>query len=190
MRALPPHGGFGSHQGGFWSTKAGVFVRDRGASVARTYAYSFSLLVITAVMAPALIEPPRDDFPLSTYPMFSRPMREARAELPAAFAVLADGTRQRVPPALVTSSDVLQALVSLRQAVRAGPHASRALCAGIAARLSESAGIWRDARQVEIVTQTLDAIQYFAGAARDEGSGAQRDHAGTVVHARCTVLRP
>lgn len=78
-----------------------------------------------------------DGFPLSTYPMFSRdPGRTV--EVPSVVVIDADGEVHRLSPAQIARTDqVIQAGVTVRQAIDAGPSAVAALCADVAAGLDD-----------------------------------------------------
>jgi len=146
--------------------------------VDRVYAYTLSALLLAAVGWPALGDLDADDFPLSTYPMFARP-RERVNDVTSAIAVAADGTREPIPPSYIANAETMQAISTLRQSVARGPRASRALCEAIAGRLvAASEPTLSQARQVEIVTGRVDAIDYLAGRATPR---TRR------LHARCDV---
>lgn len=144
----------------------------------RLYGVVICVLVIAAVISPALRDPEDDDFPLSTYPMFARP-RRASTTIQSAVAVAADGSQVPVPPALVGTHETMQAVRILSRSLRDGPEATQQLCQAIAARVARSGGaMFAAAREVAIVSQEVDAI----GFARGEGaSGATRTHASCAV---------
>jgi hypothetical protein len=137
-----------------------------------------SVVLLGAVGAPAFREPLDDGFPFSTYPMFSQ--RRGRVhEVVSARAVAADGSSVLVPPALIANAETMQAIRTLSRAVRAGEKEARALCEGIAGRLTHTGDeALRRAARVELVTERVDAIDYLGGRAEAEL---------VRVHARCAV---
>jgi hypothetical protein len=149
--------------------------------VGRLHAYLVSALLLGAVGAPALRAPDDDSFPLSTYPMFSH--RRGRVnDVTRAIAVAADATEVPVAPRYVANAETMQAFYTLARAVAAGPEAADALCLHIAQQLPAvgEPGLARVVR-VELVTESVDTIDYLAGRAQPS---ARR------VHARCAVQRP
>jgi hypothetical protein len=148
--------------------------------VDRLYAYALSALVLVVVGWPATRRPEADGFPLSTYPMFARPRARVN-DVTSALALAADGARAPIPPRFVANAEAMQAISTLRQSVAQGPRASRALCEAIAGRVAAAhEPELRTARQVEIVTGRVDAIDYLAGRATPR---TRR------LHARCDVKR-
>jgi hypothetical protein len=118
------------------------------------------------MLAPALREPQQDGFPLSTYPMFA--YRRGRVnEVTRALAVAADQSETAVPPRYVANSETMQAFYRLIRAVEAGPAEATALCESIARRIrSDSTPELARAVRVELVTESVDAIDYLAGRAK------------------------
>jgi len=134
--------------------------------VERVRAYLISLLVLGAVGAPVLRDPRDDGYPLSTYPMFSNRRGRTNA-VTSAIAIAADRSEVKVPPYYVANAETMQAFYTLARAVRAGDEASAQLCHAIASRLPQA----RDqalarAVRVEVVTESVDAIDYLAGRAQ------------------------
>lgn len=146
----------------------------------RWYAYAVSTMVLAAVLSPLAREPEDDGYPLSTYPMFSRNLRDPTMDITRAVATTPQGETLPVPPELVANAEVLQALVTIRDAVRAGPRQAMQLCETIADRLERTRAL-AAAREVRLVTQRIDAVAYVAG--------ERRTQAGRV-HARCPVDAP
>lgn len=144
----------------------------------RLRAYLIGLGVLSAVLAPAFRDPSDDGFPFSTYPMFA--YRRGRTNAVAsAIAIGADGQEAKVPPVYVANAESMQAFRTLARAVRAGSEESQRLCQAIAARLtSATEPELARAVRVELVTESVDAIDYLAGRARPFGR---------LVHARCPV---
>lgn len=140
-----------------------VHARGILARVHRLYGGLVSLAMVAAVLHPLARDPERDDFPLSTYPMFARP-RPPTTRLNAAVAILGDGAELAIPPALIGAHETMQALHILSRSLRDGPDAARTLCRTIATRVSRSSDAQlRAARKVAIVSHDVDVIRYASG---------------------------
>jgi hypothetical protein len=122
------------------------------------------------VAAPAVLPDPEDDFPISTYPMFTAERGEV-VDLDT--AVLVDGdTRRRLSPEVVGGTDeIVAASVTVSRAITEGGAALDLLCQDIAARVDGSG-------EVEVVTERHDAVDYLK-----EGG----EPLAVRVHARCPV---
>lgn len=116
------------------------------------------------VLWPRLSEDARDSFPLSTYPMFSR----SRGDLTlySALGIRHAGAAQPVSPALVGSTEVLQAKALIQRAALGGPATTSRLCREIAARCARrgDAAIER----ISIVRRVYDPIEYFTRGPRPQ----------------------
>ncbi len=142
----------------------------------RAYGYLVSAAILGAMLYPLQTEPPRDSFPLSTYPMFSK-ARPELIEIGHVVGVGADETRRPIPPQLVASGEVLQAKVAIEGTIARGRRAARALCEEVRARvLAEPSMDW--VAFVEVRTDRFQVAGYFTGA-RKPVSGR--------LHARCAV---
>ena len=142
----------------------------------RAFALIVSIALVGAALSPLARRPEDDGFPLSTYPMFAW-RRPTQLTMSYPLGVTADGGRRTLSPALVGSSEVLQALAIVERAVRRGGEAGR-LCEAIARRAAASAA-HRDLVAIRIVTGTHDAVELLA-----------RDQVGREVErARCDVPR-
>lgn len=140
----------------------------------RLWAALVSTLVLGAVAWPAVHG--RDSFPLSTYPMFSKP-KSATAEV---YHVVAHSTERRhrpVPPALVGTDEIMQAFQTIKIAIRSGE--SDPLCAEIAARVARRPE-YVDIDRLEVRIDTFDTVGYFSGDRRPQAS---------EVFAVCSVPR-
>jgi hypothetical protein len=135
-----------------------------------------SAALTAAVFAPVLRDPPRDSFPLSTYPMFTAP-RE-RVWVHVVVGLDAQGGELRLGPAALATDEVMQASQTVARAVRRGKKARRALCAEVAARVPELAP--RIVR-VEVRSLQFDSVGYFTRP--DEGPLQSKRRA------RCAVVR-
>lgn len=97
-----------------------------------------------------------DGFPLSTYPMFTRDPGRV-VELPTVIAVSPTGAVARLSPETIAGTDqVIQAGVTVRQAIVAGPGATARLCAEVAERVD-------DAHTVAVVVERHDTVAWSAG---------------------------
>lgn len=125
----------------------------------RRRALLVSAVLVTAVAWPAaasVLGHDGDGFPLSTYPMFSRDPGRV-VEVPTVVAEDDDGSVRRLSPWQIARTDqVIQAAVTARRAVRAGPAAARALC-------GEAAGRVDDAAAVAVVVERHDAYAWSEG---------------------------
>jgi hypothetical protein len=149
------------------------------ARAQRLHAYTVSAILLAVMAVPALRAPDDDGFPLSTYPMFAH-RRGRTNDVTSAIAVFADGGELAIPPRYVANSETMQAFYRLSRAVAAGDEAASALCEEIARRLSTADDSrLRGARQVKLITESVDAIDYLAGRAKP----AQRR-----THASCKVM--
>jgi hypothetical protein len=102
--------------------------------------------------------PPRDSFPLSSYPMFARARTSAGLTLDYFVAVAPGGERSFVTPDDVGSAEVLQARSAIIDAVRGGRGARQRLCTAVAARLARR----RVLGTLRLVRGRHDAIAYLA----------------------------
>ena len=107
--------------------------------VYRTYPLLVTLLVCGAVLSPIaenFKEPPRDDFPLSWYPMFARP--RPTWETPVyVVGVDPDGKRQKLSQVWWTAGGFNQGATQLIQAAQAGKSKLAPLCERIAKKVAK-----------------------------------------------------
>ncbi len=120
------------------------------------------------VAAPALLPDPEDDFPISTYPMFTTERGEV-VDLDTAVLVDGDGRHRLSPEVVGGTSEIVSASVTVSRAIAEGPVALDLLCGEIAERVD-------DAGEVQIVTERHDAVDLL----QDGG-----DPLRTTVHERC-----
>jgi hypothetical protein len=116
--------------------------------------------LVTAVALPGLrllaSSDAPDGFPLSTYPMFSRDPGRV-VELPTVVTVTPAGEVERLSPQTIAGTDqVIQAGVTVRQAIARGPAATAALCGEVAGRVAPPA-------TVEVVVERHDSVGWSAG---------------------------
>lgn len=133
------------------------------------------LALLAAVAWPATWPEGRDGFPLSTYPMFSRP-RPALAVVESAVGVDAQGRTHLLSPQLIGGSDRIN-LVSTGLRARIRAVDSVGLCREIAARVADAD---RDSIvAIEVASERIDVVAVVAGAPPERRR----------VHARCPVSR-
>jgi hypothetical protein len=141
--------------------------------VKRVWRPAVLVAVVVVVALPALRQPPRDGFPLSTYPMFAA---ERDREVVVATAVgigPETGEVERLDPGVIADTDeVMLAAETVRLAVQGGGGAR--LCNEIADRLAGDA----DIDEVELRLETYDAVDYFDG---------DKDPLDVTVEASCAV---
>jgi hypothetical protein len=131
----------------------------------RLRALATSAVVVAAVAVPGLRlladgRDAPDGFPLSTYPMFTRDPGRV-VELPSVVAVTSDGVVERLSPETIAGTDqVIQAGVTVGQAVRDGSAAARALCREVAGRIDADGS---DVTTVAVVVERHDAVAWSAG---------------------------
>lgn len=136
-----------------------------------------TVIVVAAMLLPVALD--RDDFPLSTFPMYAE-ARPGTVVLPTAVGVDAAGGRQRLSLDVIAGvDDPLIAAAELRDAIAAGRADD--VCAVIAERLAARGGETPTARSitaVEVATERHDTVARVRG----EPSEVARE-----VHARCAV---
>ncbi|MCX4241820.1 hypothetical protein [Paraliomyxa miuraensis] len=142
---------------------------------ARLWALSWSVGLLLAVLWPILRDPPRDGFPLSNYPMFSRDRRSAEAEIPHVVGWSREGRHRPVPPELLGTAEVMQAHQTVHVAIRRGR--ASALCQSTAEHVRRDPA-HADLEHLEVRTDTYDALTYFSGDTKPRA---------TRIHARCSV---
>ena len=132
---------------------------------------AISIAVLAAVLWPAISPDHDDGFPISNYPMFAT-ARQREGRFHTAIGVTADGREVLLDPWYIGGShEPMHALETVRFAVADDTTAT--LCAEIAQRLDKRR---TDISSIEVRTDTMDAVAWFAG---DE------DPVASVVHSRC-----
>ena len=127
--------------------------------------------VVGAVLAPPVLWPERDSYPLSTYPMFASD-RGTRSSLAVAVGIDRDGAVHRLSASEVSGTDeVMLAVQTVRRAV-AGGRADD-LCRAVAGRTRDGSLV-----AVEVRTEVVDSVGWLQG---------QREPESVTVHARCPV---
>lgn len=131
------------------------------------------------VLSPALARAPKDDYPLSTYPMFSEnKSRETRQT--QALAIGPSGETVLGPKALGTD-EVMQSRSMLDRAARAGKKRIDEVCTTIAANVAKDPAL-SAAERVEIRAVVFDSFEYLA--APGEAAPKSSKRLGT-----CKVVR-
>ena len=142
----------------------------------RVAAALFSLTLLGVVFVPVTWEAHEDSFPLSSYPMFSHGRPSPVLTIVHAIGIRPGGVREPLSPMLSAGNrEVLQSLRTIEIGVQ---HGADAFCAEVVSRVREAG---EDYAQVEIATDTWDAVAYFAS---DDPQDSLQQH---DVHARCEV---
>jgi hypothetical protein len=139
-----------------------MVARAFGTTRLRGYLVGLGVVVLAAL--PAFSRADQDAYPLSTYPMFARPLTRASVY----FVERVDGKRsRRLTPEQVSGNEVMQSFKTIGRAVQRGPQAVKALCASIAERLAKSE---RRRRRValQVVVAHFDPVAYFTSGASPE----------------------
>jgi hypothetical protein len=129
-----------------------------------------TVVVGLVILAPAVLPGVDDDFPFSTFPMFTYE-RGAVVDLDTVVLVDGDGRHRLSPETVGGTDEIVSAAVAVDRAITAGPAALERFCTSVAARLDGPGSI-------EVVTERHDAIALL----RD---GAEPD--AVTVHARCEI---
>jgi hypothetical protein len=136
-----------------------VIERSDARPLRRVPALLFSALVVAATIGPALRDPPRDSFPLSTFPMFSSVRKQAWLHVIVGFD--AQDNEHKIPPSLVANIEVMQAAETIRIAVRR--KRPKLLCEQVAARVAEDPDFAQIVR-LEVQSRRFDPRTYFVEA--------------------------
>ncbi len=138
-----------------------------------------SLGLVGVVLSPLGWPRERDDYPLSTYPMFTT-RREREVIVRHVLALDEAGVTKPLGPDLVGNGAVIHAAATVRRAIEGG--AAEALCGLVAARLSASdPPEAARTHAILVATSTFDLETYFAGA---------RAPLRREIHSRCAPPRP
>lgn len=141
----------------------------------RLRAYGVLVSLLAGVLLPLGWPVGRDDFPVSSYPMFTH-KRDRVMETVHVLALAADGSAQPVAPEFVANGAVMQAAATIGRAIALG-NAS-ALCERVARNLSKQARV--GVNELSVATSTYDTVVYF----RNSGGRLPLQR---VEHARCPV---
>jgi len=128
-----------------------------------------AVIAAVLVVAPVFRQPPRDSFPLSTYPMFATD-RGPVAAVNTVLAIDANGATHTLSPEIIGGSDeVILAAATVTRAIREG--SAEALCRTAAERADGD-----DWLLLRVVTHRYDTVEYLAG---------DREPVDEIVHAEC-----
>lgn len=144
----------------------------------RLYAGLVTGALLVIVASPVIRSPFDDSFPLSTYPMFGTP-RETQQTLDYAWGQTRTGERRALPPVLLGTGEILQAVRIYERAVLGGKKTLEPLCVRLAAAVAADPS-YADVAIVHIVTGTHDAVDYLV---RDK-------HGAETERVRCAVRPP
>lgn len=136
----------------------------RSPANVRVRGYAVGLGVVVLAALPALSRADQDAYPLSTYPMFARPLSLANVY----YVERVDGKRpRRLTPEQVSGNEVMQSFKTVGRAVRDGPDAAKSFCFTLAERLAKAE---RRRRRVslEVVVARFDPIAYFTSGTHPE----------------------
>ena len=144
----------------------------------RIFAAVFGVGLLGAVVSPVFGDPPKDSFPLSNYPMFAKARHTEAVRLPHVIAFDASGAGRPVPPPILGSVEVMQALRTVQMTINRGPTAAEELCGRTAEVLRETGGEWTDVVRLEVRVDVFDAIEYFE---------SSRAPSAAQTYAACTL---
>ena len=133
-----------------------IWMIEGSMSTERLVGYLWGMGLVLVSAWPALRDPPVDSFPLSTYPMFSRP--RGQPLIYQMVAVNRSSERQSLPPHLVANAETLQASAALQRAVATGQLAT--LCQEVASRVASDPEFAATSR-LEIRAVRYNPISYF-----------------------------
>jgi hypothetical protein len=122
-----------------------------------------SVVLMATVLAPVLEnwrEDPRDDFPLSYYPMFSFEKSD-RQRVTYLVAHDSRGSRLLIPYQYAGQGGMNQVRRQMNKLVDRG-QASR-LCRNVAARVARSGDLPKDLVSIQVVTGTFLMTEFFSG---------------------------
>ena len=121
-----------------------------------------SLVATALLVTPAFRNPSEDSFPLSTFPMFSRPKPDPGLVVTQVLAVFPDGVRKPLPPEIATGNqEVIQTLRMIRDEVYGGRERAAAFCEDVAGRVRDATAPWSTATTIEIARSHFDSVAYF-----------------------------
>ncbi|MFP4513869.1 MAG: hypothetical protein ACLFRV_13055 [Acidimicrobiales bacterium] len=127
---------------------------------------AFAAVIVAAMVAPAVLDPPRDGFPLSTYPMFAFD-RGSVTSVTTAVGVTDADERVRLSPYLLAGAD--EAILAVRTArIAVAEENPDRWCEEVASRVAALPGAVVSSERVvtiEVVTETHDAVATLAGTA-------------------------
>lgn len=148
--------------------------------IARARAWAVTCALAAVVASPVVRWRGWDDYPISSYPMFSRGDLGNEVTLSHVVLERVDGTRMPASPDAIGTPEPMVAKRIVEGAIARGE--ARGLCERVAGRVRGSG----DVRVVEVVTSVFDVRAYFE---TRSGSGSGSGEKAREVHARCEVGR-
>ncbi len=112
-----------------------------------------SLLLLGLSLAPVFYSPSDDAYPFSTYPMFAK--KRKAPTFSKAEGLLKNGDYEPIPPQYLGTSELMQAVVTVRKAAK-NKKSARRLCRSIL-----KAAPPQSYKKVRIVRVKYDPIEYF-----------------------------
>jgi len=143
----------------------------------RIFAAAFGVGLLGAVLWPVLADPPFDSFPLSSYPMFAKARPTEAVPIAHVVAFDAGGGGRVVPPTMLGSIEVMQAMRTVELTLNRGDAGE--LCRRTAAVVREAGGAWSSAERLEVRVDVFDALVYFES---DRTPKAGKTYATCRVH--------
>jgi len=132
--------------------------------VSRVLAYGIGWVAVAAVVSPAISSEPRDSYPLSNYPMFSKkrenPILHKLVGISRSSGISGTNSVALPPSLVVEGSEVMQAVSTISQSVTAGLPAMQRLCTDVALRAAQDPR-WVALERVELVEVQFDPVAYF-----------------------------
>ena len=139
---------------------------ERNQTMKIIYAYAFIAVFIGAVVFPAFQDPPKDSFPLSTYPMFSG--SKPRVTLNEVLGEDARGKDYILEPELIAESgEPMQVIATLRRVIEGGWRMRSDFCKAVASRIAADPA-FEHIERVRLVTRTRDPVAFYEG--RESGN--------------------
>jgi hypothetical protein len=137
---------------------------------------AITLGVVLSPLAQNWSPKPKDNFPLSYYPMFSA-RRASEYSTPTLVAVNAQGQRTTLPHRFAGSGGFNEVRHQVRARISNGK--AKSLCRKLARRISREEN-WKEKElmTVQVITATHNLDDYFAG---------KKAAASEVLHASCPV---
>jgi hypothetical protein len=154
--------------------------RVEPATSGKLVASAFSIVMLVVVASPVVENwkaQPRDDFPLSYFPMFSEDRADAQR---VTYVVGSDGRGNQylIPYQYAGRGGMNQVRRQINKLVDQG--AAPRLCQTVAGRLAGAGGGLPEIQTIEVITGTYRLSEYFTG---------RQAPIAESVHARCSVRR-
>lgn len=150
----------------------------------RPQASVFSVVTMAIVLSPVVqnfAEKPRDDFPLSYFPMFSRSHPDVQ-EHTSLVGVTADGECVPIHYTYYKRGGMNQVRKQIRRAVRRGEDSALEMVERVAGRIARRDDPdLRDLVEIRAITGEYDVIAWF--------TGGERRPLSVEVHAAAPVIR-